>query len=91
MLQPVFKVSFNVVNDVMRNKILEELLETSQEMIKKFINCLYKLSQPKPEPSCLEKVYLYWKDWILSFFYEEVKKKRLFSDLVKQISKCEPY
>ena len=85
----MFKISFNVVNDIMRNKILEELLETTQEMVKNVINCLQKLSQQNPEPSFLEKLFLYWKKLILGLFFEEVKKRRLFSDLVKQMSKCE--
>ena len=88
-MQPVFKISFDVVNDVMRNKILEEIIETSQEMVRNFVNCILKLSKPKPEPTYLEKIFVYLKDLILSLFQEEVKKRRLFSDLVKNLYKCD--
>jgi len=88
-LQPVFKVSFDLVNDVMRNKILEELLDTSQEMVKNIVNCLIKLSKPKPEPNIIERIIIYIRNLITSLFFEEVKKRRLFSDYVKKLSKCE--
>ena len=88
-LQPVFKISFDLVNDVMRNKILEELFETSQDMVKRFINCIIKLSRPKPEPSYLEQVFIYLRNLIKFMIWEEEKKRRLFSDLVKNLSKCE--
>ena len=88
-LQPVFKISFDLVNDVMRNKILEELFETSQDMVKRFINCIIKLSRPKPEPSYLEQVFIYLRNFIKLMIWEEEKKRRLFSDLVKNLSKCE--
>ena len=88
-LQPVFKISFDVVNDVMRNKILEEILETGQEMVRRMVNCIKKLSRPPPEPSYLQKIFIYLKTKLLSMFREEVKKRRLWSDLVKNLSKCE--
>ena len=88
-LQPVFKISFDLVNDVMRNKILEELFETSQDMVKRFINCIIKLSRPKPEPSYLEQLIIYLRNLINSMIWEEEKKRRLFSDMVKNLSRCE--
>ena len=83
------KISFDLVNDVMRNKILEELFETSQDMVKRFINCIIKLSRPKPEPSYLAQVFIYLRNLIKSLIWEEEKKRRLFSELVKNLSKCE--
>ena len=88
-LQPVFKISFDLVNDVMRNKILEELFETSQDMVKRFINCIIKLSRPKPEPSYLEQLIIFLRNLINSMIWEEEKKRRLFSDMVKNLSRCE--
>ena len=88
-LQPVFKISFDLVNDVMRNKILEELFETSQDMVKRFFNCIIKLSRPKPEPSYLEQLIIYLRNLINSMIWEEEKKRRLFSDMVKNLSRCE--
>ena len=88
-LQPVFKISFDLVNDVMRNKILEELLDTCQDMVKRFINCIIKLSRPKPEPSYLEQVFIYLRNLFKSLFWKEAKTRRLFSDLVKNLSRCE--
>ena len=85
----MFKISFDVVNDVMRNKILEEMLETGQEMVRRMMNCIKNLSRPPPEPSYLEKIFIYLKTKLLSMFREEVKKRRLWSDLVKNLSKCE--
>ena len=89
-LQPVFKISFDLVNDVMRNKILEELLDTCQDMVKRFIHCIIKLSRPKPEPSYLEQVFIYLRNLFKSLFWKEAKTRRLFSDLVKNLSRCEP-
>ena len=67
-LQPVFKVSSDLVNDVMRNKFLEELLETLQEMIRNVVNCIQKLSKPKPEPTLLEKLVDFCWSLYLSLF-----------------------
>ena len=72
----------------MRNKIMDEMLETIQDLVKTVVDCIYKLTQPKPEMTMIEKLLDYWTNWFNFFFHIEVKKERLFSDLVKNITRC---
>ena len=74
----------------MRNKFLEELLETVQDLIKRLVRCIHKLSGPEPEPTLLEKIINFcWSLYLSLFQTTEVRKRRLFSDVFKKLSKCE--
>ena len=55
----------------MRNKFLEELLETVQDLIRRLVRCIHKLSGPEPEPTLLEKIINFCWSLYLSLF--EVK------------------
>ena len=88
LLRPVFKISNGIINDVMKNKMMEEMLETVQDIVKAAVECWSKLSQPKPELTTLEHFLKYFTDWIDYFTHKEVKKKRLFSDLIRNLTIC---
>ena len=68
--------------------MMEEMLETIQDIVKAAVECFYKLSRPKPELTFLEKFLTFFTDWFHYFIHKEVKKKRLFSDLIRNLTIC---
>merc|ERR1711915_460563 len=46
-LQPLFRFSNNIVEDALKNKIIEEAVEMIQDFMKAIVDCLTKINQPE--------------------------------------------
>ena len=68
---------------------MDELFETTQDIVKRMVACITKITQQKSEKNWFNKFLDFWKEWFQQMFYDEIKKERLFSDLYKNITKCE--
>ena len=68
---------------------MEETFEATQNKVKRMFECISKLLEPNLEKSLVEKCISLLKEWLQRTFLSKVKEKRLFSDLYKNITKCE--
>ena len=57
----------------MTDKLMDEIFETTQNIVKRMANCISKLTQLKSEKNV----------------YKERNRPRLFSDLYKNLTKCD--
>ena len=88
-LQPLFRFSNNIVEDALKNKIIEEALEMIQDIMKAIVDCLTKINQPEGERSFTDHFLHFLKEWYQYFFKTEIKKKRLIKDLLRNLTQCQ--
>ena len=86
--EPVLKISQNIFCDAIKNKVMDDLLEAAQKLLKTISDCASKLSFPSSEKSVICHFLDFWKELGRQNSYNKVGKQRLFSDLYKNLTNC---
>ena len=87
--EPVFKISQNIFCDAMKNKMMDDMLQATQNIVKRTVECVTTFSLPVSEKSVVCHFLDFFKERSYQTSNEQTEKKSLFSDLYKILTKCE--
>ena len=82
-------MSQNIFCDAMKNKIMDDMLESTKNVVKRTVECVTKFALPVSEKSVVCKSFDFVKERSFQMSSKETEKKRLFSDIYKNLTKCE--
>ena len=87
--EPVLKISQNIFCDAIKNKVMDDMLEAAQQLLKTISECASNWSFPSSKRSVICQFLDFWKELGHRNSDNKVTNQRLFSDLYKNLTNCE--
>ena len=87
--EPVLKISQNIFCDAIKNKVMDDMLEAAQQLLKTISECASKWSFHLSKRSVICQFLDFLKELGRRNSGNKVKNQRLFLDLYKNLTNCE--
>ena len=88
-IDPVFKISQELFCDAIQNKFMDEMIDSTQQVTQRIVECFSRLPPQETTRSFSGKLSSFYKGLFYPAVHQEVGEERLFSDLYKNLTKCE--